>query len=267
MTTTAPGPAGLLPALLAGAADSAERLSAHADLLDDATVRGDSALPTWSRGHVLNHLARHADSLRRTAEAASRGEVVEAYEGGAAGRAAEIEAGAGRSAAELAADLRESGARLAEAWHRLDPSLWQAPTKALTGLRPLFMGVASRWLELEIHHVDLDLGYAPTDWPDNFVSAALPIIINGLPGRASADRPAPATTWLLWSTDLATGWSVDTTTTPASVQPAAERAEAAFVVEGPGHALLAWLLGRSDGTTLTATSPAALALPGHYPFP
>jgi maleylpyruvate isomerase len=122
-------------------------------------------------------------------------------------------------------------------------------------------------LELEIHHVDLAVGYAPADWPDTFVSAALPIIINGLPGRASADRPAPATTWLLWSTDLATGWSVDTTTAPASVQPAAERAAEGFIVDGPGYALLAWLLGRTDGTDLTATSPAALDLPVHYPFP
>ena len=53
-----------------------------------------SLLPEWTRGHVLTHIARNADSFVRVLEAARRGEVVTQYEGGVAGRNADIEAGA-----------------------------------------------------------------------------------------------------------------------------------------------------------------------------
>ena len=52
-----------------------------------------SLLPDWTVGHVLTHLARNADSMDRVLEAAERGDVVERYAGGGAGRDAEIEAG------------------------------------------------------------------------------------------------------------------------------------------------------------------------------
>ena len=51
------------------APDSAEIAAATARLLDsahtlsDAEVRAPSGLPGWSRGHVLTHIARNADSL------------------------------------------------------------------------------------------------------------------------------------------------------------------------------------------------------------
>ena len=54
-----------------------------------------SLLPGWTRGHVLTHIARNADSFVRVLEAARRGEVVTQYEGGVDGRNADIEAGAG----------------------------------------------------------------------------------------------------------------------------------------------------------------------------
>ena len=55
-----------------------------------------SLLPEWTRGHVLTHIARNADSFVRVLEAARRGEVVTQYEGGVASRNADIEAGASR---------------------------------------------------------------------------------------------------------------------------------------------------------------------------
>ncbi|MET0910545.1 MAG: maleylpyruvate isomerase N-terminal domain-containing protein, partial [Ilumatobacteraceae bacterium] len=41
-----------------------------------------SLLPGWTRGHVLTHIARNADSFVRLLEAAGRGEVVTQYAGG-----------------------------------------------------------------------------------------------------------------------------------------------------------------------------------------
>ena len=78
---------------------------AHAALDDHLTAMSgssgaDSALPSllpgWSRGHLLTHIARNADSFVRVLEAARRGEAVTQYEGGGAGRNADIEAGASR---------------------------------------------------------------------------------------------------------------------------------------------------------------------------
>nr|WP_254126579.1 maleylpyruvate isomerase N-terminal domain-containing protein [Amycolatopsis sp. CA-230715] len=40
---------------------AAERLPRSVRRLGDADVRAPSALPGWSRAHVLAHLARHAD--------------------------------------------------------------------------------------------------------------------------------------------------------------------------------------------------------------
>ncbi|MFH9060709.1 maleylpyruvate isomerase family mycothiol-dependent enzyme [Streptomyces coeruleorubidus] len=72
--------------------------------LDDDQVRAASALPGWSRGHVLAHLADSARMFARLAEHALRGELVPAYDGGVDERNAIIEAGAGRSAAGHRAD-------------------------------------------------------------------------------------------------------------------------------------------------------------------
>jgi maleylpyruvate isomerase len=41
-----------------------------------------------------------------------------------------------------------------------------------------------RWREVELHHVDLGLGYTPADWPDEFVHLVLPEMIDGLARRA-----------------------------------------------------------------------------------
>ncbi len=47
---------------------------------------------------------------------------------------------------------------------------------------------------VEVHHVDLDIGYLPSDWPAELVDAELPRRLRSLPGRApDADLLA----WLL----------------------------------------------------------------------
>src|SRR5436305_1853009 len=107
-------------ALLAEVADATAQLLGSVERLDDEAVRGPSALPGWTRGHLLTHLARNADGLRNLLVWAATGERHEMYRDPAA-RDADIEAGAGRTAAELAADLRESGQRFGEAAARLTP--------------------------------------------------------------------------------------------------------------------------------------------------
>jgi maleylpyruvate isomerase len=103
-----------LPAAIEGAHATHGRLMTSLERLDDDQVAAPSLLPGWTRGHLLTHIARNADSHVRVLTAARRGEVVEQYPGGKAGRAADIESGATRSVGELVADVETSARRLSE---------------------------------------------------------------------------------------------------------------------------------------------------------
>lgn len=48
-----------------------------------------------------------------------------------------------------------------------------------------------------VHHVDLDSGYEPSDWPTAFVSRELPKRLHDLPDRA---EPSALLAWLLGRT-------------------------------------------------------------------
>ena len=144
-----------------------------AGLTDDA-VRRPSLLPGWTVGHVLTHLARNADSHVRLLEAAARGEVADQYAGGDAQRAADIEAGAGRPVADLVTDVTNSAARLERTWDATPDEVWRAGQGRMSsGLWPVAELPFRRWREVEIHHVDLGLGYGPADWPEAYVAEEL----------------------------------------------------------------------------------------------
>lgn len=158
--------------------------AAIAHLADD-DVRRPSRLPDWTVGHVLTHIARNADSVVRRIEGAARGEVLSQYEGGFEGRAAEIEAGAGRSAAELIADVAASSARCDAACAAVAAEVWDRPTVGVGGDEsPASFMAFSRWREVEVHHVDLGLGYSTDQWPADLVALWLPQLLEGLPDRA-----------------------------------------------------------------------------------
>jgi len=160
-------------------ADIARVAEAHTRFLEairglsDERARRPSLLPGWTVGHVLSHVARNADSHVRRTEAAARGEMVDQYEGGYAGREADIDAGAGRSAAELLDDVRRSAAAVDAAWRVVPADAWTARSRDASGReRPLFELPARRWQEVEVHVVDIDVGVTHRDWPEAFVLAA-----------------------------------------------------------------------------------------------
>ena len=180
---------------LAGCAASHARLDAAIAGLTDDQARLPSRLPGWTVGHLLTHIARNADSVVRRLDAAARGEVVSQYEGGREGRAAEIEAGAHRSAAELIADVRDASACCDAACASVAAEVWDRPTIGLTGDEaPASFMAFSRWREVEVHHVDLGLGYEPTDWPADLVARWLPSLLEALPGRT---EPAALLAWTI----------------------------------------------------------------------
>ena len=161
--------------------------------LGEGDVRRESLLEGWTIAHVLTHLARNADSHSRRAEAASRGIVVEQYEGGYAGRVAAIDLGASRPADDLIEDVRASALALGRTWRTLPDSAWSADTNDVGGRRrPLRALPARRWQELEVHLVDLGIGPTVCDWPDEFVKDRLPVLRAGVDERLPEGSLAPA---------------------------------------------------------------------------
>ena len=111
--------------------DLAGAIAAHARLLeslagfDDKEARAASNLPGWTRGHVVTHLARNADSFSGLIAAAARGELADQYPGGIRQRVDDIEAGADRSASELRADVARACRELEEAWATTTEEMWR----------------------------------------------------------------------------------------------------------------------------------------------
>jgi len=160
--------------------------------LADEDVRRPSALPGWTIAHVLTHVARNADSHRRRAEAAVRGEVVDQYPGGYEGRAAEIEAGAVRGVNELIEDVRASADLMDAAWRRVPEAAWVHVTRDVAGTeRPLSVLPSRRWQELEVHLIDLGIGPTHRDWSEDFVAAWLPALRKTLRARLPEGAQPP----------------------------------------------------------------------------
>lgn len=186
-------------AALAGAREAHARLLAGLPGLDDAAVARPSLLPGWTVGHVITHLARNADAHVRMLEGAGDGEITDQYAGGAAGRAAEIEAGAGRPAAEQVADLAEAILRLELAWDATPEAVWgqgfgRNPAGELLACADLPF---RRWREVEIHHADLGLDFGPAEWTAAYVDTELPRSLAGLPARLGLDDRRVLLAWLM----------------------------------------------------------------------
>jgi maleylpyruvate isomerase len=224
-----------------------DQLLEDIDALPDAAVSRASLLPGWTRGHVLTHLARNAEGGTRLLGWARTGIPSYEYESLDA-RAATIEAGAGRPAAVLIKDVRQTAAAFAEAATDMPPEAWQRFVRYTAGQEPRAeVIVPSRLAEVLIHHVDLDIGFGPGDWPAAFVDDLLPLLVTDL-----NDRGKVAATHLA---------CLDTGRTFAFGTPGL----AGVIVSGPEHELLAWLLGRSDGRSLSREPDGSLpAIPAIY---
>ncbi|MEU6236089.1 maleylpyruvate isomerase family mycothiol-dependent enzyme [Kitasatospora sp. NPDC047058] len=222
---------------------SGARLAATLGVLTDEDLRAPSALPGWTRAHVVTHLARSADAYRRLLALARTGaEPTPRPDADALARA--VESGAARPAAELAADLHDSLAGLLADARAMPDGAWNATVTALAGWpHPAWFTLHRCWRELETHHTDLATGYGPSDWPAAYVSWALDDTLTALAARGFPLGRVEAP-------DLDRRWTLG----PAG--PA---------VTAPAHTLLAWLSGRSDATPLTTTGP--VPSPPAWPLP
>jgi maleylpyruvate isomerase len=174
---------------LAGVDAAFELLADAVSGLDDADARGASRLPGWTCGHVLTHLARNADGQRRMVEGAVHNEVVDQYPGGNEQRTADIEAGAGRPMQDLVVDVHTTQRALDHAWSLVPDDAWDRLTNARAGTRPVRAGVLSRWRELLVHLVDLDVGVGAKQLPASYCTLDIDWLAEYRPRATWPDAP------------------------------------------------------------------------------
>lgn len=220
---------------------------------DDA-LAAPSRLPGWSRGHVLAHLARNADAL------------VEILAGrpmyaGENARDADIERDAHRPLAAHLDDLRDSAARLDGAFAAQREADWERPVTLRNGVTDSAAGLPfRRWIEVELHHVDLGAGYGVEDLPGAFLDRQLVYM-----ARRFAGHPALPQAVELRTEDgvrLPTGAGARPDGQGGGTVVGAGGSErsgggdraGAVVVTGGAAALVGWLTGRTPGSGLSASS-------------
>jgi maleylpyruvate isomerase len=231
---------------------STARLQATADTLSDAQAAAASRLPGWTRGHVLTHLARNADGFRNLLTWARTGDETPMYPSEEA-RDRAVGEGAGRSAAELAADVRASAAALAVAARDLPARAWDALVARRGDTFPARVILSRRLSEVEIHHVDLDAGYRPADWPASFVAATLVRVAGDFAGRADAPACLARPVGLDAAFPIGPAGPRSASTAPSSTGRGSQ-----VTVSGPPAALLAWMIGRDTGTGLEVAGADAV---------
>jgi len=235
-TTTTPSIASTTTALNWSAQGSALFLGTL-DTISDADLDAPTALPGWTRRHLVAHVASNAEAVGRLVGWARTGRETPMYTSPQQ-RAADIETGARRAAGELREWAHTSAAALAVAFAALPLSAWQAEVVTAQGRR--VPATELPWLrarEVAVHCVDLNAGVTFADLSAGFCRALVDDVVAHRGGLG--DGPA---------LDLATGltatnptWQVRGVGAPTPVTlPVAD--------------LAAWLTGRITRTDLPELS-------------
>lgn len=191
------------------------------DALDDAQFAEPSALPGWSRAHVLAHLAGNARALLNLVTWARTGIETPMYSSPEQ-RRTDIEHGAALPPAALRADVRATAAALDDAMAGLDDRAWSGPVRTAQG-RTVAAGEIP-WLrarEVLIHPVDLNAGVTFADAPADFLVALVDDVV--ATRRATAGHPA----LVLSAGNRA--WEIAGTGEPGSVEAPSIAALAAYL--------------------------------------
>ena len=228
---------GLMPALdlLPGATRS---LTRTVDGLADEAYAEPSLLPGWTRGHVVAHLALHAEAMAAAMVGLATGEREVVMYASSAARDADIEKLAGAGAAAVRGRLLAGTTAFSDACHRMPDAGWLGSVRRTPDHHVSFPATqvpVKRLYEVEIHHVDLDAGYGPSSWSEEFAAS----LIDDRSARLAVHGPLT-----LSATDVGRSWTVGAPGGPS--------------ISGSVADLAWWLSGRGDGdglTTETGTLP------------
>ncbi|WP_030122853.1 maleylpyruvate isomerase family mycothiol-dependent enzyme [[Kitasatospora] papulosa] len=215
--------------------EATDRLLGATGKMDDGFLAEPSRLPGWSRGHVLAHLSRNADALVNVLQGRPMYANSET-------RDADIERDASRPLSEQLADLRASAAAFLAAAEA--PADRERTVTLRNGVTDSASRIPFRRLiEVELHHVDLGVGYELEALPEEFVIRENDFLAQRFAGHPDV-VPTTAVTedGRLWTT----GGGSD---------------GAPVTVRGTASDILGWLCGRRDGSALTVDGGGLPVLP------
>lgn len=219
---------------LAWAGDGQAHLRGLMTRMAGEAFRAPSALPGWTRAHVLTHLARNADAMVNLLTWARTGVETPAYPDPAS-RDADIEAGAGRSSDEIRADVVASSDRLADAVRAMPEKAWSATVRNPQGVEmPVTAVPWNRAREVWIHAVDLDVGASFKDLPIPMREVLVADVVARLERKPGCPH--------VRLEEVRTGATLEFGPGPAGPDGAEPRDLG--TVRGKAHDIIAWLLGR-----------------------
>jgi maleylpyruvate isomerase len=218
------------------AGDGAAHLRGLMDRMGDEAFAAPSALPGWTRAHVLSHVARNADAMMNLLHWARTGEETPAYASRDA-RAADIDAGAGREPAAIREDVVATSDKLAQVVKAMPEAAWSATIRNAQGVEVPATEIAwMRAREMWIHSVDLDVGASFEDFPRPMLCELVGDVVTMLSARDGVPGVR-----LVAADDPERSWSFG-----------GGGRTSAVTVEGPVADLAAWVSGRDRSRALRA---------------
>ncbi|MHA7277971.1 maleylpyruvate isomerase family mycothiol-dependent enzyme [Arthrobacter sp. Hz1] len=240
----------LIREVSAGLAVAGEDFKATVKGLDDASFGGPTALPGWSRAHVVAHAEGISRAMQRQVEHAVQGETIELYDGGFDGRVQAIEARAQRDPlTQKEALVAAVDDAIGAFEHARDH--WEAKISYRDGT--VYDGALALWRELVIHASDLDAGTTSRDWSDRFCHYLIDFLAARVPsGTVLKLQP-------LGEEPITIQGTPNDGAAPANDDAAHDAAAHTVVVTGALQDIAAWLAGREPVGGLEATDAAAAA--------
>ncbi len=218
--------------------------------LDAAAFEGSSHLPGWSRLTIVCHLRYGATALLRMTSDTIAGRETSYYPGGrGTQRPTTLAPAPGERPEDVLDEWDRAATRLDDAWSSLGQDAWAVTISEPTDNRdlgevPLARLALARLTEVDIHGVDLDIGFP--DWSEVLVDVALPTRLAWLATRRTNHREFDRSvegTWLLVADGFR--WTVSVVDGRVSSAPAHHVVDPPrATISGSRRDLLALLLGR-----------------------
>jgi maleylpyruvate isomerase len=211
--------------------------------IDDEALGEPSALPGWTRKHVMSHLGFNAVAVGRLVHWARTGEATPMYPNPTA-RAQEIDEGSQWTARQLREFIHTEQKSLAEALDALDDPEWSA--EVMTGQGRTVTATELPWMrsrELWIHAVDLNAGGDFVDFPAGIIDR---LIVEAVNKRRGGDEQ-----------------SLDVRPTDRPLSGLVPIPGGPFLVEGTAADLARWLTRRETRGVRTSNGAP---LPGLGPW-